>query len=808
MHIRPGLAAALALALISASAVAAPASDFDDAIARTKAAMMGDPQAALGLSKQALALARAAPGDPALRVAAAQWLEGEALARVGKPADALPIIEQALATAAARQPDGKLHGDLLMSHGGAVGMLGKVELALSDYQQAYEIYGRAGEARGQAKALQNIGSIYQDAGDYPRVLKYYAQSAETYKQDPILLITAANNKGEAYRRLGQIDHAIAEYRAAIGIAREMKSPELEASITTNLAAAEVEAGRTAQAEADVARGLRLAEKAPEERPFLWGVGAQAALQQGDTARAEALIEKTFKGVDLTTTPLIYRDFHQTAYRTFQRLGDDRQALAHLLAFKRLDDEARSVAASTNAALMGARFDFANQDLKIAKLKAGQLQRDVELARQRNTITSGLLGGSGLVLALLAVGFVSIRRSRDQVRAANVKLTGTNEALEQALKAKSDFLAATSHEIRTPLNGILGMTQVLLADARLEAGVRERIGLVQTSGEAMQALVDDILDVSKMQTGKLAIEKSEVDLRAILDEAGRLWGEKARARGLAMAVEIDPGLGWIVEDGPRLRQVLFNLLSNAIKFTHDGGIALRARAEGGGLVVEVADTGIGIPAESQTEIFEPFTQVDPSTTRRYGGTGLGLAICRDLLAAMDGAISVVSAPGKGSTFTVRLPLHPVAAAPADREGALPGRSGALAECRLLVVEGNPLTQSVLRSALASEVRALEFAAGTESALEQLGLQRFDRILADAAALGPDLDRRLAALARLVRAAGAPVSLLWPSPDEALVARLIAAGAQEVLAKPISPAELLDALRRSRQTLPAGAPEAAA
>ena len=804
---RLGPAATVALAILAASAQAralTPASNFDDAIAKTKTAMMGDPQAALGLSIQALSLAKTAgPGDPALRVATAQWLEGEALARVGRPAEAVPIIDQALAVVSAHQPNGKLHGDLLMSHGGAIGQLGKVEVALADYQKAFDFYRLAGEARGQAKALQNIGSIYQDAGDYPRVLKYYAQSAETYKQDPVLLVTAANNKGDAYTALKQFDQAIIEYRNAIAIARQMGSPELEASILTNLAAAEVRAGRTTAADTDVARGLKLAERsAPEERPFLWGIAAQSALARGAPEQARQLLAETFKGVDLKTTTLPYRDFHETAYQTFMRLGDSRQALEHLAAFKRLDDAARSVAASTNAALMAARFDFANQDLKIATLKAGQLQRDVKLARQRNTIVTGLLGGSGLMLILLAVGFVSIRRSRDEVRAANVKLTDTNTALEGALRAKSDFLAATSHEIRTPLNGILGMTQVLLADRSLAADVKERIGLLQTSGESMKSLVDDILDVSKMQTGMLTIEKTEVDGRAILEETGRLWADKAHAKQLAMSIEIDPGLGRIVEDGGRLRQIVFNLLSNAIKFTHEGEIRLRAQAERRGgeetLIIEVSDTGIGIPEESQAEIFEAFTQVDSSTTRLYGGTGLGLAICRDLVGAMGGAISVTSETGRGSVFTVALPLTRASepAAEAAPEGAS-ARGASLADCRLLVVEANPLAQSVLRSMLSSHVRGLEVVGDAEAALEMLGLQRFDHVLADGAALAAELDERVANLSRLAQAAAAPVSLMWPSPDEALVARLRAAGAAEILAKPISPAELLAALRRARE-----------
>ena len=208
--------------------------------------------------------------------------------------------------------------------------------------------------------------------------------------------------------------------------------------------------------------------------------------------------RTFAGVDLATSPAPFREFHETAWKTYAQLGDEHLALAHLAAFKRLDDESRNLAASTTAALMSAQFDFANQKSRIAQLKAGQLQRDVQLARTRNLITTVLLIGSTIIAGLLAVSFLWIRRSRNDVRAANGKLSEANFALEKALKARTEFLATTSHEIRTPLNGILGMTQVLLGERKIDAETREKIALVHGAGETMRALVDDILDIARME----------------------------------------------------------------------------------------------------------------------------------------------------------------------------------------------------------------------------------------------------------------------------------------------------------------------
>ncbi len=777
----------------------APATAFDAAIGRAKTAMMGDPQAALTASRQALALAPNGPGDAALRTATAQWLQAEALIRTNHAHDAIPIIGQALKVTAQRDPKGVLHGDLLTAEGSAMSSLGDVQKALEDYQGAFDLFRAANDPRGQAKALQYIGSIYQDAGDYERVLKYYAQSAETYKADPVLLVSALNNKARALEQLGRHEEAIAAFRSALGVARQMGSAALQADIDSNLAAAEVKAGRLAEAEADVQRGLALAAAAPEERPGLWGVAAEVAVKRGALQQARQLLERTFAGVDLKTTTMDYRDFHEVAYQTYSALGQDHLALQHLRAFKRLDDAARSVAASTNAALMAARFDFANQDLKIAKLKAGQLQRDVELGRQRNTITSGLLGGSALILVLLTLGFFSLRRSRNEVRAANVSLRSSNQALEKALKAKTDFLATTSHEIRTPLNGILGMTQVLLADRKLEAGLKDKIALVHGAGETMRALVDDILDLAKMETGNLTVERTDIDLRSIMDETGRLWSEKARSKGLELEVEVEDGLHRIVEDGGRLRQIVFNLMSNAIKFTETGRVKLTARSEradaGERLLIEVADTGIGIPRERFEDIFDSFSQVDTSVTRQYGGTGLGLAICRDLTEAMSGSIGVASEIGSGSVFTVILPLRRSVEveAPEPRVQA-EGRARELGACRLLIIEANPLAQSVLRSTFGARVRELEITASADEALQAMGLGVFDHVLADGAALGGAEDERLSRLSAISAAGEAAVSVMWPSPDEATRTRILAAGAVQVLAKPIAPADLAAALGR--------------
>ena len=796
-----GIPAAAHAGSAAPQATSPPAGGFDSQVAAAKAAMMTDPHVALQRSVEALAFARS-HADPAQagHIAAAQWLQGVALVRLNRPAEAEPMIAEGLATASARVPNSKLHGDLTMARAELHVAKGDIQSALQDFHTAYRVFGVAREPRSQAMALIHIGSIYDDAGDYPKVLEYYAQAADLFPADLALLITADNNIGMALKHQNKYTEATAEFGRALEVARRMKSPRLQASVLSSLASTEVAWGRLDAAQRHLNEDQQLADIDPgarDEQPFIWGLEAQIALQRNQPKAAAQLLARTFQGVDLKTSPMPFRDFHETAYETFTQLGDDRQALAHLRAFKRLDDEARQLAASTNAALMSAQFDFANQKTRIAQLKAGELQRDVALAKVRNVVTTVLLIGSLIVALLLAVSFLWIRRSRNEVRAANGKLGEANFALEKALKARTEFLATTSHEIRTPLNSILGMTQVMLGGRELDPDLREKIALVHGAGETMRALVDDILDIAKMETDGVTLNRAEFNLPQLCHETTRLWTDRAKTKGLTLTLEATDAPVQVIEDAGRVRQILFNLMSNAIKFTEAGGVTLTASVEqspaGEALVLAVADTGIGIPADKLEEVFESFRQVDSSITRTYAGTGLGLAICRGLAQAMGGDIGLESVLGQGSTITVRLPLTrgalPVMGSWKDRRSA----PRALRDCRVLVCDANPMTQAVIKASLQSQARAVEVVASCEE-VREAGPDRFDLVLTDASALGAERQARLAALRELseaVKPALVVVMIADIGEDEA--SRLLGAGASQIVKKPIAASALAGELR---------------
>lgn len=250
---------------------------------------------------------------------------------------------------------------------------------------------------------------------------------------------------------------------------------------------------------------------------------------------------------------------------------------------------------------------------------------------------------------------SLNKMADAVQESFRRLDDARHQAEENSRMKSDFVARMSHELRTPLNGILGFAELIRADTPDEA-VREQADIIHQSGQHLLVLVNDLLDIAKIEAGQMTLESIPVDLPKFLRESASLHAGAAEQKGLAFQAEFDPGLPQaMLADPTRLRQVINNLLSNAVKFTRAGQVTLSARADNGELVVGVRDTGPGIPPEAQALIFERFRQASDFITREHGGTGLGLALAKEFAALMGGTIRVESAPGDGAYFELRVPL---------------------------------------------------------------------------------------------------------------------------------------------------------
>jgi PAS domain S-box-containing protein len=330
----------------------------------------------------------------------------------------------------------------------------------------------------------------------------------------------------------------------------------------------------------------------------------------------------------------------------------------------------------------------------------------------------------------ANGTIWIAEDITQRRAAEAALAAARDAAEAASRAKSMFLANTSHEIRTPLNGVLGLARLALQPEVEAETRREYLQRIHDSAEALSAIITDILDLSKIEAGKLVLEHTAYDLRTLLDSVFTAYRELARSKGLAFEMAVAGDVPrYVAGDPTRTRQILVNFVSNALKFTERGRVAIEARKGTDGVVrFAVIDSGIGIDAATRERLFSPFTQADASTTRRYGGTGLGLSICRQLAELMGGCVGMESQPGVGSTFWVDLPLH-ATAAPAAPQGPA-GTDDELTGLRVLLVEDNPVNLLIADTLLKNWGIAVEQAHDGRQAIAAVERgERFDAVLMD-------------------------------------------------------------------------------
>lgn len=374
-----------------------------------------------------------------------------------------------------------------------------------------------------------------------------------------------------------------------------------------------------------------------------------------------------------------------------------------------------------------------------------------------------------------------------VDARTAELVAAKEAAEQASRAKSLFLANMSHEVRTPLNGLLGLNALLLA-SELSPEQREWAQTMAGSGEMLLTLLNGVLDVSRIESGKLELERAAFDVHAALKCTVQSLQPKAQAKGLAFVAAIDPQVPpQLVGDSVRFRQILFNLIDNALKFTAHGEVAVRLRplevsAKSARLELAVHDTGVGIAPEHQARLFRPFAQVDASTTRVYGGTGLGLSICRGLVELMQGTITLESEAGRGAVFRVELPFsrHVAAATPAAAPVAL------AAGLRALVAEDNPVNQKVVAQHLKRLGVECVIASNGREALEHWRREPFDLVLMDCQM--PELDglaatREIRAHEAATRSRRLPIIALTAGVAEMDRQACLAAGMDDFMSKPV-------------------------
>jgi PAS domain S-box-containing protein len=499
------------------------------------------------------------------------------------------------------------------------------------------------------------------------------------------------------------------------------------------------------------------------------------------------------------------------------------AIERLRAMQRLHENAERIRLAEETASLGIwQLDFRSGTITISEKLAGQIglaRANAQLSmRQLRAVIHAedwqrLRGAVGRVSetddtfevefrVVLPSG--AIRWLRTQARTefeagqprrltgASIDVTKAHEMvlrLEQAMCAKSEFLANMSHEIRTPMNGLLG-TVSLLVDLGVTAEQKEYVDTIRNCGEALLRIVNDILDLSKIEAGKLVLESVPFQLVGLLKEITAVVSPSASVRGLELRQEFEPGLPQALQGDPqRLSQVLLNLLSNAVKFTERGSVTLSVSAcersqDNVTLRFTVADTGIGIPAEVQGAIFEPFTQADSSTTRRYGGTGLGLAICRGLIASMNGQLEIQSAPGRGSTFQFAI-TFPISIGQAVSARTIHDRiPQASRRLRVLLAEDNPVNQMVAKRLLERMGHHVDVAGNGKQAVAAVRDTEYDVVLMDCQM--PEMDGYTAAgtIRGMSKGCTLPIFAMTAHAMAEDRQRCLDAGMDDYLSKPIS------------------------
>jgi len=521
-----GLFLALALSVMPAAFAQSglpSGTSYADAIEAARTSMMSDPVAALEHAQHAEQIV---PDDfdgetRDLAMASAAWLQSEAMTRLGRPGEALPVAERALELLGEDPAPTKLFADTLLSIGRILKLTGEHGRSLEILQQAFDVYAAIGETRSQAIVLQSIGSIYNDARQYERAIEYFADAVERHR-DTNLDLAAFNNLGNAYTALEQYSEALEYYDQALAAAETMGSGMLQARILNNVASLHIANEDWTAAEASVDRAFAAAGEASggEWARFLWGVRAQAALGREEYQAARAGIERVFEGVTLGETNHHFTDFHDSAARIYEALGEYELAIAHLRAFKRLEDDGREFAANANSALIGAQFDFAAQDLQIQQLRAEGLARDLALAQSeaRQRMTIGLSAGGlmlllliGLVMAML--GFrARARLMREQLNTDAETGLPTRHALvakrDQAVMdgAPPEYVAVIHLERASHIESLLGFANF--------------IEMQRLLGERLQS-IDSVTSVALIGAGQFGTVLDTTDELVVEDEISTL-----------------------------------------------------------------------------------------------------------------------------------------------------------------------------------------------------------------------------------------------------------------------------------------------
>lgn len=741
--------------------------------------------------------------SPAPRIEA-MAIAARALSRTGDYEGALALGQQAVALA---ETEGISNTDLataLDAIGQAVQRMGRIDEAYHALQRAFEIRRELGLEAETVTSLVDIATLESLGGEHERARETFLRALPQAQALGLDALVGRIFVNMAYGHIeqGEPEKALEAIGRARQVALELDNPMLIAHSFHNTGESLVDLGRLDEAEPYLLTSLEYSRdgnlrSVTGDNYFHLG---RIELARGNLDLAEERAGRAHEIATAIHENARLRDITGLQFEIARARGDTAAALARLeehLAFK---DAVFNRESDRRRALLSAQFDLSAKADRIALLEREGEIRNLRIAQEESRRSLYQIG-IALALAVIAFLLYGLRARIAASRALADKareLRAARDQLAEAGRAKSNLLATTSHEVRTPLNGMLGMAQLLLK-TDLDARQRDYAEAILAAGGGLLTVLNDILDFSRLEAGQVEIRNADFPIRPLVSAQKPLWDAQAREKGLDFTLHIDEDVPECLHTDPdRLRQVLFNLVGNAIKFTNAGDVRLRlsvetGEADGRHLLLEVLDSGIGIPDDVQEHIFRPYHRGRLPGDGSYGGTGLGLHICREFVGRMGGEIGVDSRPGEGSRFFVRLPL---AEAEAGAGADLPAEAAAAPESmaredslHILVAEDNAINQKLISALLESWGHRYRIVENGKLAVEAVRAADYDLVLMDARM--PEMGGIDAT--RAIRALGGdkgriPVIALTANALEGDASAFAAAGIDSHVTKPIDIAEL--------------------
>ncbi len=694
--------------------------------------------------------------------------------------------------------------------------LGNYPMAAENLLNALKLSEELDDKPGLARTTNNLGNLYVDQRDFSKALEYYTYSLRIKEElgNTAGLPNAYNNIGLVYTNMGEYDLALENLNNSAKLASQIGDDLALTRAYSNLGDAHLKKGDFEKARYYLDESIRIKSDINDEEGL-----AQAYVSRGFTFLSGSNFRKAIDDcedaleiAEQKAMLLTKLQACECLSNAWEGLGNYANSLTYFKLAQIAKDSLFNQERTQEITRQEMQYAFDKQQLadSIAfhKAKAAQeLSYEKNLNDQRNMFNLIVFGG----LALIVLGIIYW-----QSRQKSKKLAQEKEVVARLKKVdqlKDQFLANTSHELRTPLNGIIGLSESLKdgAAGKLSPDVQENLDLITNSGKRLAHLINDILDFSKLKNKDLELTITPVDVHAVVDVVIKLSQPLIKTKDITLINSIPADVALIDADENRLQQILYNLIGNAIKFTPSGKIEITAGKEGDMLKINVTDTGIGIPPENLSSIFESFHQGDGSTVREYGGTGLGLSVTRQLVELHGGQINVKSEVGKGSEFTFGMPLSKftrseIAGLPsedliatiqedADENRPLSGEvHHELSSTKILIVDDEPVNRRVLQNYLTLAGYQVQESVDGKSALKRIEEgEKFDLILLDIMMPGMSGFEVCEEIRKQYMASELPIVLLTAKNRVSDLVAGFNAGANDYLTKPFSKNELISRIK---------------